>query len=129
MPSALICPCLVRHSDPKLTMAVYGRAQLHDLGLAVERLPDLTGVVRHESAVTDLAATGTDGPDCVHDTYTALTHESDGEQGRAMASAEQGAASVAPCSERKSLDDKEIDGDGRREREKKGSSPSRTRTY
>src|SRR5262245_8657481 len=23
---------LARHSDPKLTMAVYGRAQLHDLG-------------------------------------------------------------------------------------------------
>jgi integrase len=32
---------LARHSDPKLTMAVYGRAQLHDLGRAVERLPDL----------------------------------------------------------------------------------------
>jgi hypothetical protein len=24
---------LARHSDPKLTMAVYGRAHLHDLGL------------------------------------------------------------------------------------------------
>ena len=31
---------LARHSDPKLTMAVYGRAQLHDLGAAVGRLPD-----------------------------------------------------------------------------------------
>ena len=30
---------LARHSDPKLTMARYGRAQLHDLAAAVERLP------------------------------------------------------------------------------------------
>jgi integrase len=29
---------LARHSDPKLTMAVYGRAQLHDLSRAVSRL-------------------------------------------------------------------------------------------
>jgi integrase len=33
---------LARHSDPKLTMARYGRATLHDLGGAVEKLPDLT---------------------------------------------------------------------------------------
>jgi hypothetical protein len=32
---------LARHSDPKLTMAVYGRARLHDLGAAVGRLPTL----------------------------------------------------------------------------------------
>jgi integrase len=32
---------LARHSDPKLTMAVYGRAHLHDLGEAVRRLPGL----------------------------------------------------------------------------------------
>ncbi|MGF1581918.1 MAG: hypothetical protein ACFCD0_21545 [Gemmataceae bacterium] len=32
---------LARHSDPKLTMAVYGRAPLEDLGEAVARLPDL----------------------------------------------------------------------------------------
>ena len=30
---------LARHSDPKLTMAVYGRAQLHALGEAVGRMP------------------------------------------------------------------------------------------
>src|SRR5262245_37036102 len=34
---------LARHSDPKLTMAVYGRAALHDLGAAVDRLPVPTG--------------------------------------------------------------------------------------
>src|SRR5262249_2700935 len=32
---------LARHSDPKLTMAVYGRAALNDLGAAVDRLPGL----------------------------------------------------------------------------------------
>jgi integrase len=32
---------LARHSDPKLTMAVYGRARLHDLGAAVGRLSTL----------------------------------------------------------------------------------------
>jgi integrase len=48
---------LARHSDPKLTMAVYGRAQLHDLGRAVERLPDLAGGPAKEVAA--LKATGT----------------------------------------------------------------------
>ena len=48
---------LARHSDPKLTMAVYGRAQLHDLGRAVERLPDLLAGPGVEAP----AATGTDG--------------------------------------------------------------------
>jgi hypothetical protein len=32
---------LARHSDPKLTMARYGRAQTHDLGEAVNRMPSL----------------------------------------------------------------------------------------
>jgi integrase len=49
---------LARHSDPKLTMAVYGRAQLHDLGEAVDRLPGLldAGPARREA----VQATGTD---------------------------------------------------------------------
>src|SRR5262249_17816944 len=47
---------LARHSDPKLTMAVYGRAQLHDLGEAVHRLPPLL-IGPEEQA---LQATGTD---------------------------------------------------------------------
>jgi integrase len=32
---------LARHSDPKLTAARYGRAQLHDLGECVNRMPSL----------------------------------------------------------------------------------------
>jgi hypothetical protein len=49
---------LARHSDPKLTMAVYGRAQLHDLAGAVGRLPGLLG--GPEAEAPQLAATGTD---------------------------------------------------------------------
>src|SRR5437879_4149928 len=50
---------LARHSDPKLTMARYGRAQLHDLGEAVRRLPALLPSPDLGSEV--LSATGTDG--------------------------------------------------------------------
>src|SRR5207244_2312125 len=50
---------LARHSDPRLTMARYGRAQLADLGATVERLPSLTTPApRTETAA--LRATGTD---------------------------------------------------------------------
>src|SRR3989442_12720907 len=53
---------LARHSDPKLTMAVYGRAQLHDLGEAVGRLPRLLPR-ETEAGSSALAATATAGPD------------------------------------------------------------------
>lgn len=46
---------LARHSDPKLTMAIYGRAQLHDLGAAVAALPTLA------DARQALKGTGTNG--------------------------------------------------------------------
>jgi integrase len=49
---------LARHSDPKLTMARYGRAQLHDLGAAVGRLPCLAGGPETAEAAR---ATGTEG--------------------------------------------------------------------
>lgn len=49
---------LARHSDPKLTAAVYGRAQLHDLGAAVNRLPSLFPGDSSEAQI--LRATGTD---------------------------------------------------------------------
>jgi integrase len=49
---------LARHSDPKLTMSVYGRTQLHDLGEAVRRLPDLLHGPASPAAA--FAATGTD---------------------------------------------------------------------
>jgi integrase len=49
---------LARHSDPRLTMAVYGRAQLHDLGEAVGRLPALLSAPDSEPKM--MRATGTD---------------------------------------------------------------------
>ena len=49
---------LARHSDPKLTMARYGRAQLHDLAEAVGRLPALLAEPHGTEAA--LRATGTD---------------------------------------------------------------------
>lgn len=52
---------LARHSDPTLTMAVYGRAQLHDLVAAVRWLPALLTDLLPESQA--LRATGTD-PAC-----------------------------------------------------------------
>jgi hypothetical protein len=51
---------LARHSDPKLTMAVSGRAALHDLGAAVERLPALTSAAE-KKPVVPLRATCTKG--------------------------------------------------------------------
>jgi hypothetical protein len=59
---------LARHSDPKLTMAVYGRAQLHDLGKAVCRFPSLLDEDRPgrealRATGTD-ASTSVDGPVC-----------------------------------------------------------------
>ncbi len=50
---------LARHNDPRLTLAVYGRAQLHDLGQAVERLPGL--LTGPGSGQETAQATGTDG--------------------------------------------------------------------
>jgi hypothetical protein len=52
---------LARHSDPRLTMAVYGRARLHDLAGAVDRLPSLSAPPSEESEAESLRATGTDG--------------------------------------------------------------------
>jgi hypothetical protein len=51
---------LARHTDPKLTMARYGRAQLHDLAAAVERLPRLLPD-EADLGGQPLRATGTDG--------------------------------------------------------------------
>ena len=52
---------LARHSDPKLTAAVYGRAQLRDLAAAVEGIPSLLPPGRPGEAAAQ-AATGTEGP-------------------------------------------------------------------
>jgi integrase len=46
---------LARHSDPKLTMARYGRAQLNDLGAAVDKLP---AILAAPAGVPQAAAAG-----------------------------------------------------------------------
>jgi integrase len=51
---------LARHSDPKLTMKVYGRLRPKDLTGAVERLPSLLAAASEPIAET-VSATGTDG--------------------------------------------------------------------
>jgi hypothetical protein len=53
---------LARHSDPRLTMAVYGRARFHDLSGAVDRLPSFSEPPTINSEQAVLKATGTDGP-------------------------------------------------------------------
>jgi hypothetical protein len=52
---------LARHSDPKLTMARYGRAQLNDLAEAVRRLPQLLTGTATGSQAQALRPTGTEG--------------------------------------------------------------------
>lgn len=57
-----------QHSDPKLTMAVYGPAQLIDLGETVARLPSVCGFASHSGgSISDalpdaLAGDGGCGP-------------------------------------------------------------------
>jgi integrase len=46
---------LARHSDPRLTMAVYGRLHLHDVAGAIDHLPPLL------PPSDTLKATGTEG--------------------------------------------------------------------
>ena len=48
----------MRHSDPKLTAKRYGRAQLHDLAGAVEKMPLHFGPSQGPET---MRATGTDG--------------------------------------------------------------------
>src|SRR5262249_19176717 len=66
---------LARHSDPKLTMAVYGRAQLHDLGAAVDRLTELLPDAGPEGQA--LQATGKDSAPPASLAYPQLTPASD----------------------------------------------------
>ena len=57
--SVKTCQTLARHSTPSLTIGLYAKASLHDIGGAVDALPDLTPKQPVESEA--LAATGTYG--------------------------------------------------------------------
>jgi integrase len=129
---------LARHSDPKLTMAVYGRAQLHDLGRAVERLPDLLAGPMPEA----VAATGTDGnpmptrnkpgaggPGSGTGAYSALTAPSASGGGRLRVAESTMGGEPENSIGRKPLEIQEVAAGGESQREREASSPSRTRTY
>jgi hypothetical protein len=122
---------LARHSDPKLTMARYGRAQIHDLAGTVERMPVLLTDTSPETNVQHLQATGTDPAvaqavpfscssvaqtiDPREDSLIMIEHPSMGD--------EEGGHNQKPCV----LQEVESHCDSVRLIEE--SSPSRTRTY
>ena len=90
---------LARHSDPRLTAARYGRARLHDLGEAVERMPSLRTSKRPTEAVK---ATGTAGAACTP-ACTSLVQAADRDRVRVRTSdggARSGCVVVTPAPER-----------------------------
>jgi hypothetical protein len=113
---------LARHSDPKLTMAVYGRAQLHDLGRAVERLPDLMSAPEAKEA-SALKATGTDSA------YRPLTSAVDGGRGSSMEIKTPPGEESQSTTGHNSLAAKEVAAGCDTSMEDDGSSPTRTRTW
>ena len=113
---------LARHSDPKLTMAVYGKAQLHDLGEAVGRLPALLGDDASPQGQA-LKATGTDGA------CTNLAQEGDParDQLRVLETGDGPGGERAACSNHPALQGVESGCEPVIASE--GSSPTRTRTW
>jgi integrase len=95
---------LARHSDPKLTMARYGRAHLHDLAAAVERLPRLL-----PEAPQALRATGTDGG-----AYRALTGAADRGGGRLSAAEGEGPKVTPPSARPNPLSTEAVEDSGGR---------------
>jgi integrase len=103
---------LMRHSDPKLTMRIYGRLQLHDLAETVGAMPRIVP-----------------GPDGAANLTPNLTPDlapaGDGSSGRLMV----GDGTVLPGPSAESLNPSGFDGERGAEMASEGSSPSRTRTY
>jgi integrase len=116
---------LARHSDPKLTMAVYGRAQLHDLGQAVRRLPSLLDAGSPEREA--VRATGTElvcAPVC---TGFVQTDDIGSNQMQLVETRDSREGENAVGLNSRILQGVEADCDSLRLSEE--SSPSRTRTY
>ena len=120
---------LARHSDPKLTMAVYGRAQLHDLGEAVRRLPALLTGVSTETAA--LAATGTDGDSSTVEASSlrSACASGDGRRGFVITHEQSSPDGTEGPANEKPLALQGVESDCERMIADEGSSPSRTRTY
>ncbi len=77
---------LMRHSDPRLTMNRYTRAKLHDVGAAVEKLPQM-GPIAPQTETVVLGATGTEGG--AGDHLTSLTLPSGNHKGRKRTNSEK----------------------------------------
>src|SRR5262249_26862453 len=116
---------LARHSDPRLTMARYGRAALCDLGAAVEALPGLLS-----AAPQTLAATGTNGKSSTPKVVS-LRSACASDEARCNSVTTNENPSIGEKgvdSERNSLKLQGIEGDCKRMRGDEESGPSRIRT-
>jgi hypothetical protein len=116
---------LARHSDPKLTMAVYGRAKLHDLAGAVSRLPMLLEAPEKEGGKP--RATGTQSESAP--AYTTLTQTSETNQENTIRTETMLAPATEEISRDKSLILQEDEAIREQLSTSEESSPSRTRTY
>jgi integrase len=121
---------LARHSDPRLTMAVYGRAQLHDLGAAVEGLPPLLpGTPRPDAAARAAAGTagGTAGGPAGESLRPACAAGEAG--GVVLRLAETGGPGVAPaCQSQNAREKTAFEGDCERLTPGEGAGPGGART-
>jgi hypothetical protein len=117
---------LARHSDPKLTMARYGRAALCDLGAAVEALPGLLPTPPQQ-----LAATGTDGELSTSEgvSLRSACASDEGQCGFPRTIDDSLVGENGANSERNSLEMKVVKDDCGEVRRTEESAPCRTRTY
>jgi integrase len=117
---------LARHSDPKLTMAVYGRAQLHDLASAVDRLPSLV-----PAPPETLAATGTDGKLATREVSSLRSACANGEDSHDHRTKNENALMGEGAGDRSNQPPAEqrVEEDSERVSKSETSSPTRTRTW
>ena len=99
---------LARHSDPKLTLAVYGRAQIRELATAIGKLPTIHPGTSAYTALTQIPGNG-------------------GEEGRVSETSDPRPGSGGALSEPLDMTGFENAREGGRVKEK--SAPRRTRTY
>lgn len=109
---------LARHSDPKLTTAVYGRARLHDLSRAVDRL----SIIAPEKTPQPVA------PVTVVDSLP-FSCRADDSQGRLLTTGDDGEGKSTPVSsDSQPVDMTTVDDGSGHEITGEESSPTRTRT-
>ena len=117
---------LARHSDPKLTLRVYGKARLGDLASAVDRLPSLLSPEPVQAESEALAATGTDGRPVMRLPFTC--RDGDESRGEVKKHDEEAPATMARADAAELIAvTKDADACGKM-RKTEESSPTRTRT-